>query len=233
MHENKPLLALEHLTITRNTKAVVTDGHLVVNLGECVCLLGTNGSGKTTIAECLAGSLACTIVSGSLVFDGVGLATLSPAERSRKGLYVAFQQVPDFDGLSTELFLYEAYAARQGKRPEKISFSVQLHELCTFVGLDRAILERPLFNHFSGGERKRFQLLEMLLLQPRCVIVDEIDAGLDAAGIQLFFEVIRRLRSNNPSGAFLVITHNQMIVEQLNPDRVYEIKSQCIQEHTS
>lgn len=226
----KQLLALEHPTLTRTTKAVITGGLLGVQKGETVCLLGPNGSGKTTIAECVAGVPTCLISSGAILFDGVDVSMLSPDERARRGVYVAFQHVPEFDGVSAELFLYEAVAACSGKRPEKAVFSAQLKELCAFVGLDHVLLARPLFNNFSGGERKRFQLLEMLLMQPRLVVLDELDAGLDAAGIELFFATIARLRLENPLVAFLVITHNPNVIERLQPSRVYEISDQQIKE---
>lgn len=232
MHDHQDFLLLKDVVITRTTKAVITGGLLGVQKGEVVCLLGPNGSGKTTLAECVAGVPTSLISSGSILFDGVDVSALSPDERARRGMYVAFQHVPEFDGVSAELFLYEAVAACAGKRPEKKAFLAHLKELCAFVCLDQAFFARPLFNQFSGGERKRFQLLEILLLAPRLVLLDELDAGLDAAGIELFFATIARLRLENPSVAFLVITHNPKVLERLQPSRIYEIVDQKISERS-
>lgn len=158
------------------------------------------------------------------------LLLLTPAERARQGLYVAFQQVPEFDGVTAETFLYEAYAACHGLRPLQDDFRTTLDELCSVVGLSRAHLERPLFKGFSGGERKRFQLLELLLLRPRLALLDELDAGLDAEGLQLFFEIIKVLRLKDTGCAFLIITHNQSVVDALAPDRVYELSDNRLRE---
>jgi Fe-S cluster assembly ATP-binding protein len=231
------------------------------------------------------------------------LLALTPAERARQGLYVAFQNVPEFDGVTAETFLYEAYSACHGERPAQEAFRALLVELCATVGLSFAHLERPLFKGFSGGERKRFQLLELLVLRPKLAVLDELDAGLDAQGLQLFFEIIQKLRDKDfahkksvnknflyenathedathedaayedaayedaayedaayedaayevqerenfsansslnglskkttgtePSSSFLIITHNQAVIDTLAPDRVYELSEHTLKE---
>lgn len=259
--------------------AVVTDGHLAVNKGEIVCLVGPNGSGKTSLAELLAGISPCTVSSGSIMFFGKDLLALTLADRARSGLYVAFQQVPEFDGVTAETFLYESYVACSGLRPKHDDFKSMLIELCSVVGLQITHLDRPLFKGFSGGERKRFQLLELLLLRPQLAVLDELDAGLDAEGLQLFFKIIKNLRAkdcvykisvnNNfshenahthedaahevqerenfssndslnslskkttgteSSCSFLIITHNQAVIDTLAPDRVYELSKNTLKE---
>lgn len=211
--------------------AVVTDGHLTINKGEIVCLTGLNGSGKTTLAEFLAGFLSDDVFSGSLLFQGKDLSVLSVAERARQGLYVALQQVPEFEGVTAEIFLYEAYYSCHGVREFRDGFHAKLVELCAEVGLTEEHLERPLFKGFSGGERKRFQLLELLLLRPKLAIMDELDAGLDAQGLQVLFSSIKKLRTKNKS-AFLVITHNQTVIDALFPDRCYELFDHKLRELT-
>jgi Fe-S cluster assembly ATP-binding protein len=243
MDSAQSLLSLSNLTLIRDSMAVVTDGHLAVNKGEIVCLVGPNGSGKTSLAELLAGISPCAVSSGSIMFFGKDLLALTLADRARSGLYVAFQQVPEFDGVTAETFLYEAYVACSGLRPKHADFKSMLIELCCVVGLQITHLNRPLFKGFSGGERKRFQLLELLLLRPQLAVLDELDAGLDAEGLQLFFKIIKKLRAkdsghknfsheklsapkdamNNYQGcAFLIITHNQTVIDTLVQDRVYE-----------
>ena len=247
MNTAQSLLSLSNLTLTRNSMAVVTDGHLAVNRGEIVCLVGPNGSGKTSLVELLAGSSPCTVSSGSIMFTGnsvAGLAAtkysdfflekdllvLTSADRARHGLYVAFQQVPEFEGVTAETFLFEAYAACSGLRPKRDDFKIKLVELCAIVGLSVAHLERPLFKGFSGGERKRFQLLELLLLRPQLAVLDELDAGLDTDGLALFFNVIKQLQTENPVIGFLVITHNDTVFKKLMPQRCYELFNSQLKE---
>jgi len=229
----RPLLSIDNLTLSRDTMAVVKDGHLVINKGEIVCLMGANGSGKTTLAEMLAGLPQGYNISGSVFLNGSDLLAFSLDERARQGLYLAFQNVPEFDAVTAETFLYEAYAAYSGSRPARGVFQTKLKELCAVVGLPYGHVERPLFKGFSGGERKRLQLLELLLLRPQLSILDELDAGLDVQGLELLVTVVRTLRTEKPESSFLIITHNQAVVEALMPDRSYELINHTIVEKLS
>lgn len=228
MDSTQPLLSIQHLQLTRNTMAVVTDGHLAIHTGELVCLTGPNGSGKSSLAEMLAGLPTVQIKEGSLIFKDQNLVPLSMAERARLGLYVAFQQVPVFDTVVTKTFLYEAYVARFGNRIDTAFFSSLVNELVAFVGLQPEHLDRPLFKGFSGGERKRLLLLELLLLQPTVAVLDEVDAGLDQQGLQTFFTVIEKLQAQHT--ACLIITHNKEVLQKLNPSRCYRLHDKQLEE---
>ncbi len=199
---------LNHLALT------VTDGSVHV-------LMGPNGSGKSTCARTLLGDPRCQITQGSLIFDGVDITHSTPDDRARRGLFLAFQQPCTIPGLTVFSLLREAYNARTGKMIAVDEFKRLLFESMDLLGVDHAWAFRNVNEGFSGGEKKRLELVQMMVLNPRLALLDEIDSGLDVDALQVVARGIAHAREKNPEMALLIITHYPHILQYVQPDYVH------------
>eukprot|EP00771_Trimastix_marina_P000399 gnl/Trimastix_PCT/1417.p1 GENE.gnl/Trimastix_PCT/1417~~gnl/Trimastix_PCT/1417.p1 ORF type:complete len:281 (+),score=105.12 gnl/Trimastix_PCT/1417:47-844(+) len=207
-------------------KEILKGVTLTIEPGKVYALMGPNGSGKSTLAQLLAGHKSFAATHGSINFLGEDLLTLSPEERARRGLFIGFQSPPAIPGVTNEYFLRTAYNAVRAHRGEPevdaLDFDQIVRPHMQRLGMDERFLQRGVNEGFSGGERKRNELLQMTLLRPTFAILDEIDSGLDIDAVRVVSEGINYLRSAGVS--VLLITHFQRILNYVVPDVIYVLQ---------
>ncbi len=204
--------------------SVILDGlSLNVRAGEIAAIMGPNGSGKSTLSYVIAGRPGYEVTEGEVLLDGVDLLELQPHERAARGLFLAFQYPLEIPGVTTKTFLKAAMNAQRKSRgePELTTPEYMKAERAAAdrLGVKQEMLRRALNVGFSGGEKKRLEILQMALLEPRFGILDETDSGLDIDALRVVAEGVNALRS--PDRAFLVITHYQRLLEYIVPDSVH------------
>jgi Fe-S cluster assembly ATP-binding protein len=196
---------------------------LTVKAGEVHALMGPNGSGKSTLANALAGRPEIEITRGELLFDGASLIGVAPEERARRGIFLAFQYPVEIPGVTNSYFMKAALNAVRRHRGEEeldaFEFLSLVKEKIKLVDLDEKFLNRALNEGFSGGEKKRNEVLQMTLLEPRFAVLDETDSGLDIDALRIIANGVNALRS--PERAMLVITHYQRLLDYIVPDQVH------------
>ena len=218
----KPLLEVRDLRVDVGEKTVLKSVSLSVPAGSLVVLMGANGSGKSTLGLTLAGHPRYHVMGGSVSFDGQDLLALAPEARARAGLFVSFQAPPDIPGVKNGLFIRTALNAVREARGEEaldaFDFLGGARTAAAQLGLPDAMLNRPVNDGFSGGERKRNELLQLAMLQPRLAVLDEIDSGLDVDGVRSVVELVQSLRAKGTS--FVVVSHYLQLIESMEPDAV-------------
>src|SRR5947207_4593815 len=186
-------------------------------------IMGPNGSGKSTLAYVLAGKEGYVVTEGEVLFDGVNVLELEPDERAARGLFLAFQYPLEIPGVATMTFLRTALNAQRKKRGQAELTTPELlkrvREVASQLGIEQDMLRRGVNVGFSGGEKKRNEILQMALLEPRLCVLDETDSGLDIDALKIVSEGVNRLRS--PDRAFLLITHYQRLLNYIVPDVVH------------
>ncbi len=196
---------------------------LSVNAGEVHAIMGPNGSGKSTLAQVIAGHPSFTVTQGSVTFEGADLLELPPEERARMGVFMAFQYPVEIRGITNAYFLRAAVNALRKARGleeyDTIDFLDVLDEKLEAIGWSESFLSRPVNEGFSGGEKKRNEILQMAVLEPKLAVLDETDSGLDIDAVRLVAEAVNRLRS--PERATVIVTHYQRILNYLTPDYVH------------
>jgi Fe-S cluster assembly ATP-binding protein len=211
------MLSVKNLHVDVEGKEVVKGVSFDVRPGEVVVLMGPNGSGKSSIALSLAGH-PNYIASGSVTIDGKDLLSLKVHERSHRGLFVGFQNSESVPGVSISSFLRAALTARLGKPISLPEFRKRLRDALDALQLPESFAERPMNEGFSGGEKKRCEVLQLLVLRPKIAILDETDSGLDVDGLKIVAEALKNLVG--PDFGCLVITHHRRLIELLPVDRV-------------
>jgi len=218
-----PLLEVNNLQVEIDGKQILNDLDLSVNAGEVHAIMGPNGSGKSTLSYVLAGKENYQVTGGSVRFDGEDLLALEPDERAAKGLFLAFQYPLEIPGVTTMTFLRTAVNAVRKKRGEaEIStpdFLRFVREKAAALHIDPDMLKRAVNVGFSGGEKKRNEILQMALLEPRLCVLDETDSGLDIDALKVVAQGVNKLRS--PKRAIVVITHYQRLLNYIVPDFVH------------
>jgi len=217
------LLEVNNLQVEIDGKQILNGLDLSVNAGEVHAIMGPNGSGKSTLSYVLAGKENYRVTGGSVRFDGEDLLALEPDERAAKGLFLAFQYPLEIPGVTTMTFLRTAVNAVRKKRGEaEIStpdFLRFVREKAAALHIDPDMLKRAVNVGFSGGEKKRNEILQMALLEPRLCVLDETDSGLDIDALKVVAEGVNKLRS--PKRAIVVITHYQRLLNYIVPDFVH------------
>jgi len=218
-----PLLEVNNLQVEIDGKQILNGLDLSVNAGEVHAIMGPNGSGKSTLSYVLAGKENYQVTGGSVRFEGEDLLALEPDERAAKGLFLAFQYPLEIPGVTTMTFLRTAVNAVRKKRGEaEIStpdFLRFVREKAAALHIDPDMLKRAVNVGFSGGEKKRNEILQMALLEPRLCVLDETDSGLDIDALKVVAEGVNKLRS--PKRAIVVITHYQRLLNYIVPDFVH------------
>jgi Fe-S cluster assembly ATP-binding protein len=221
--EGREMLEIKNLTVSIEDKMILDNLNLTVNAGEVAAIMGPNGSGKSTLAYVMAGKPAYKVISGEIVLDGVNLLELEPNERGLKGLFLAFQYPTEIPGVAAMTFLKAALNAQRRARGESDlttpDFMRRVREAAQALKIDQEMLRRPLNVGFSGGEKKRFEVLQMALLAPRVGVLDETDSGLDIDALRVVSSGVNALRDSKR--AFVVITHYQRLLDHIKPDLVH------------
>ena len=217
-----PLFELTDVHIsTADGIEIVKGVDLIVNHGEVHALMGPNGCGKSTLASALAGNPDYELTSGTVKLNGDDIADWDPDVRARAGLFLAFQYPQAIPGVSVRNFLQQAVQARTGNDVSTIEIYMSLSEWMETLGMDTAFMDRFLNEGFSGGEKKRNEILQMALLEPEMAILDETDSGLDIDALRIVADGVQTVRSKKPNLGVLTITHYQRLLDHLQPDVVH------------
>jgi Fe-S cluster assembly ATP-binding protein len=219
----KQLLQVRGLTADINGVHLLKGIDLTVCAGEVHAIMGPNGSGKSTFAKVLAGHPAYEVTGGEVLFRGQNLFELSPEERARAGIFLGFQYPIEVPGVTNSSFLRLAYNTVQGARGkdelDPLEFDDYVQEKLKLLEIDPAFLERSVNEGFSGGEKKRNEILQMALLEPALAILDEVDSGLDIDALRVVANGVNKLRK--PDNAILLVTHYQRLLNYIEPDFVH------------
>ena len=217
-----PLLELRDVTFTADGIEILKGVDLVVNEGEIHGLMGPNGAGKSTLAALIMGSPDYQRTAGEILLRGVDVAAMTPDERARQGLFLAFQRPEAIPGVSVIQFLRQAISARTGVADLSVlEVRLSLDEWMDRLGMDRAFAERHLNEGFSGGERKRNEVLQLALLEPDVAILDETDSGLDIDAFRTVASGVLLVRERRPAMAVVIVTHYAALLQALIPDHVH------------
>lgn len=217
------MLTIHNLHAQIEDKKILNGINLQINAGEVHAIMGPNGSGKSTLASVLAGRSDYEVTEGTVEFDGVDLLDMAPEERSREGLFLAFQYPIEIPGVSTTNFIKTAVneaRKHRGQEPlDAVAFLKLMKERMKLVHIDQSLLSRSLNEGFSGGEKKRNEIFQMAMLEPKLAILDETDSGLDIDALRIVADGVNALRSKEK--ATLVITHYQRLLDYIIPDFVH------------
>src|SRR5918911_1304261 len=218
-----PLLQIRGLRATVGDKEILRGIDLTVNAGEVHAVMGPNGSGKSTLAQVLAGNPAYEVTGGSIMYDGKNLLEMEPEERAQAGLFMAFQYPVEIPGVSNAYFLRTAYneirKARGQEEVDPLEFLDIMEQRLKLVEMDDSMLNRSVNTGFSGGEKKRNEILQMAVLEPRLAVLDETDSGLDIDALRIVADGVNKLR--RPDNATIVVTHYQRLLNYIVPDYVH------------
>ena len=217
------LLEIKDLHVKVDDRNILKGLDLAVSSGEVHAIMGPNGSGKSTLAHVLSGKPGYAVVGGEVMYEGADLLELAPDERAARGIFLAFQYPLEIPGVATMTFLRTAINAQRKTRGEpELStpeFMKRVREHAAKLSIDMDLLRRPVNVGFSGGEKKRNEILQMALLEPKLAVLDETDSGLDIDALKVVADGVNRLRS--PNRAIIVITHYQRLLEHIVPDVVH------------
>jgi Fe-S cluster assembly ATP-binding protein len=217
------LLEIKDLRATVGEREILKGIDLTVNAGEVHAIMGPNGSGKSTLAQVLAGREVYTVTAGQVTYNGNDLLALSPEDRARAGIFLAFQYPVEIPGVSNMYFLKAALnTIRKSQGLEELDafdFLTLVRDKMTLMNMDQTLLNRPVNTGFSGGEKKRNEIFQMAVLEPKLAVLDETDSGLDIDALKLVAHGVNTLRS--PERSMIVVTHYQRLLDYIVPDFVH------------
>ncbi len=217
------MLSIKDLHVRVEEKEILKGLNLTIEPGEVHAIMGPNGSGKSTLAQVLAGKEEYEITSGEIVYKGEDLIELAPEDRAREGLFLAFQYPVEIPGVSNVYFLKAALNAIRKHRGQEemdaMDFLTYVREKMKMVKMDETLLQRPVNEGFSGGEKKRNEIFHLSVLDPTLAVLDETDSGLDIDALKIVSDGVNSLRS--PERGFVVITHYQRLLNHIEPDKVH------------
>ena len=227
MNTNSPLLEVKGLEVSINENEILKGLDLIINKGEIHAIMGPNGSGKSTFSKVLTGHPAYEILYGDILFKGSSILELEPEDRSHLGIFLAFQYPIEIPGVSNEDFLRLAYNSKQKfyNKPEvdPIEFFTIINEKLKLVNMAPSFLSRNLNEGFSGGEKKRNEILQMILLDSELSILDETDSGLDIDALRIISNGINNFMNSEKS--IILITHYQRLLDYINPTYVHVMQN--------
>ena len=217
------MLSVRDLNVTVDGRSILNGVNLQVNAGEVHAIMGPNGSGKSTLANVIAGRDGYEVTSGSVLYDGKDLLGLVPEERARQGIFLAFQYPVEIPGVSNVYMLKAAVNAIRKHRGEDeldaIDFLKMVRQKLKLVEMKEELLHRPVNEGFSGGEKKRNEIFQMAVLEPRLAMLDETDSGLDIDALKVVASGVNSLRSKDR--AIIIVTHYQRLLDYIVPDQVH------------
>ncbi len=217
------MLEVKNLHATAEGQEILHGIDLTVNAGEVHAIMGPNGSGKSTLAQVLAGHPAYEVTQGSVTYMGKDLLEMAPEERAWNGLFLAFQYPVAIRGITNAYFLRSAVNSIRKQRGEEeldvLDFMEVLEEKLKVIGWDDSLMNRPVNDGFSGGEKKRNEILQLAVLEPRLAVLDETDSGLDIDALKIVADAVNKLR--RPDNATVIVTHYQRLLDYIIPDHVH------------
>ena len=217
------MLRIVNLHAAIDGKEILKGVDLNVNVGEVHAIMGPNGSGKSTLAQVLAGRESYTVTQGQIFYEGKDLLAMKPEDRAREGVFMAFQYPVEIPGVNNTYFLKSGLNAIRKHRGleefDAVEFLSIAREKAKLVGMDETLLTRPVNHGFSGGEKKRNEIFQMAVLEPRLAILDETDSGLDIDALRIVADGINGLRTKD--NAIIVVTHYQRLLDYVVPDYVH------------
>lgn len=223
MNNKNPILEIKNLKASINNIEILKDLNLTINKGEIHAIMGPNGSGKSTFSKVLAGHPAYQVLNGKIFFKGKNIVNLEPEQRSHLGIFLAFQYPIEIPGVSNEDFLRLAYnsklKAQNKSEIDPIEFLALINEKLKIIDMSATFLSRNVNEGFSGGEKKRNEILQMALLDPELTILDETDSGLDIDALKTISKGINSCMS--PNKAIILITHYQRLLDYVKPDYIH------------
>ena len=221
MSEKTPLLEIENLHATVDGTEILSGVNLTVNEGELHALMGPNGSGKSTLAKVIAGHPTYEVAEGSIRFRGEDLLEIAVDERARAGVFLAFQYPAEIPGVTIAQFLRQAVISCTGKEVGVLDFYDAMKKAMELLEVDEKFAERFVNDGFSGGEKKRNEILQMAMLKPAMAILDETDSGLDIDALKIVAHGVNTLHEELGSMGVLIITHYQRLLDYITPDFVH------------
>ena len=221
------LLSVRDLHVQVGEKEILHGVNLSVGTDETHVLLGPNGTGKSTLGYAITGNPAYQVTRGSITFDGEDITSMPVNERAKKGVFLSFQNPLEVPGVTLSAFIRSALEQKTGKRLRLRDFKKKLKETMALLSMDESYAERDLNVGFSGGEKKKAEILQMLMLEPKLAILDETDSGLDVDAVRTVSEGVRLFREKT-HGSLLIITHSTRILEALRVDRTHVMENGVI-----
>jgi Fe-S cluster assembly ATP-binding protein len=222
-----PLLQISNLHATVGDREILKGIDLTINPGEVHAIMGPNGSGKSTLAQVLAGRELYNVTAGEVLYQGKDLLELSPEDRARAGIFLAFQYPVEIPGVSNMYFLKAALnTIRKSQGLEELDafdFLTMVRDKMTMMNMDQTLLNRPVNTGFSGGEKKRNEIFQMAVLEPKLAVLDETDSGLDIDALKLVAHGVNTLRS--PERSMILVTHYQRLLDYIVPDFVHVLSA--------
>ncbi len=218
------MLKIENLSVKVDNKVILNNFNLIINDGEVHTIMGPNGVGKSTLSRVIMGDSNYKIVNGNINFDGDNLLPLSIDERAKKGIYLAMQNPMEIDGVSNQDFLRTAISSVNGKQIGLYDFILQCEKGVNELSMNKDLIHRSLNTGFSGGEKKKNEVLQIKLLKPKFIILDELDSGLDVDSLRICAENIWKYKEENKDTSILIITHHPKILEYIKPDFIHVLE---------
>ena len=213
-------LDIINLSVMVDNKLVLKDFNLSLDNGKIYVLMGPNGTGKSTLSRVIMGDSNYKVMSGDILFNGNSILDKSVDERSRMGIFLAMQYPMEIEGVSNQDFLRTAMSSKEGKQVGLYDFIMKCEKASEELKMDKNLIHRPLNVGFSGGEKKKNEVLQMKLLKPSLVILDELDSGLDVDSLKIVSSNIKDYISENKDTTLLIFTHHQKVLEYIKPDYV-------------
>lgn len=213
-------LDIINLSVMVDNKLVLKDLNLSLDNGKIYVLMGPNGTGKSTLSRVIMGDSNYKVMSGDILFNGNSILDKSVDERSRMGIFLAMQYPMEIEGVSNQDFLRTAMSSKEGKQVGLYDFIMKCEKASEELKMDKNLIHRPLNVGFSGGEKKKNEVLQMKLLKPSLIILDELDSGLDVDSLKIVSSNIKDYIKENKDATLLIITHHQKVLEYIKPDYV-------------
>ncbi|HEV2147196.1 MAG TPA: Fe-S cluster assembly ATPase SufC [Longimicrobiaceae bacterium] len=220
---SEPLLKIVnlHAEIAEEGTEILKGVDLELNAGEIHAIMGPNGSGKSTLSKVISGHPAYEVTDGDILFRGESVLDMEPDERARAGVFLAFQYPVEIPGVSVANFMRTALNAKRGEEVDIFDFQDELEGKMEMLEMDPAFALRSVNEGFSGGEKKRNEILQLAMLEPELAVMDETDSGLDIDALKVVTAGINRIKEQNPGMTVLLITHYQRMLNYITPDRVH------------
>ena len=215
------MLKINNLSVKINNKFILNNFDLNINDGEVHAIMGHNGVGKSTLSRVIMGDYNFKVMNGDIIFDGDTLIPLSVDERAKRGIFLAMQNPMEIDGVSNQDFLRTAMSSMQNRQIGLYDFILQCENGANELSMNKELIHRSLNTGFSGGEKKKNEVLQIKLLKPKFIILDELDSGLDVDSLKICAENISKYKEDNKDTSILIITHHPKILEYIKPNFVH------------